>query len=190
MSRLHQLVLILSLILLSWLGFMIVHETGHVIGAWGTGGTVLRVVLHPLVISRTDVWPNPHPLAEVWAGAVLGVLLPLAAWGLARLVRMPGAYLLRFFAGFCLIANGMYLSVGTLDRAGDPFELIEHGAAAWQMILFGILTVPPGLYLWHRQGIHFGLGAAQEKVSARAAYAALGLLVFVVIAEILSGAPS
>src|SRR5258707_10264948 len=119
MKRVHQVVLIVSAVLLSWLGMMIVHEFGHVVGAWLTGGTVAKVVLHPLTISRTDLSYNPQPLIVVWAGPVLGVWLPLAAWGGAVLLRLPGRYLLRFFAGFCLIANGAYIGVGELDRIGD-----------------------------------------------------------------------
>src|SRR4051794_7181530 len=102
MPRLHQCVLIVSTLLLSWLGMMAVHELGHVLGAWVTGGTVAKVILHPLTISRTDLAHNPHPLYVVWAGPVVGVVLPLLAWLIARAARWPEAYLLRFFAGFCL----------------------------------------------------------------------------------------
>ena len=48
-----------------------VHELGHVLAAWATGGLVTDVVLHPLTISRTDVRPNPRPLAVAWGGAVV-----------------------------------------------------------------------------------------------------------------------
>ena len=67
---------------LSWVGMMVVHELGHVIGGMLTGGTVQRVVLPVLGFSRTDVKPNPSPGIVVWAGPVIGVLLPLAMWGL------------------------------------------------------------------------------------------------------------
>src|SRR5437764_5916291 len=109
MRRLYQVVLIGSTLLGSWLGMQAVHESGHVLGAWATGGEVARVVLHPLTISRTDLARNPRPLPVTWAGPVVGVLLPLAALGLAAALRRPGVYLLRFFAGSCLIANGAYL---------------------------------------------------------------------------------
>src|SRR5256885_1670691 len=77
--RFHQVVLISSLLPLSWLGMMAVHEAGHIAAAWLTGGKVVRVVLYPLTISRTDVDPNPNPLAVTWAGPAVGALLPLAA---------------------------------------------------------------------------------------------------------------
>jgi hypothetical protein len=42
-KRFHQFILIGSL-LLSWLAMTVVHEFGHVVGAWLTGGTVAKVV--------------------------------------------------------------------------------------------------------------------------------------------------
>ena len=121
-KRLHQGSLIVSAILGSWLGMQMVHEFGHVLGAWVSGGQVARVVLHPLTISRTDLLDNPNPLMVVWAGPVVGVLLPLLGWLIAAWVRMPGAFVLRFFAGFCLIANGVYIAGGSFDRIGDCGE--------------------------------------------------------------------
>src|SRR4051794_31007732 len=113
-QRFHQTVLIVSALLASWLGMQAIHEFGHVVGAWWTGGRVAEVVLHPLTISRTDLAENPSPLLVVWAGPVLGCLLPLVPWGLAEALRWPWAYLPRFFAGFCLIANGAYIAGGSL----------------------------------------------------------------------------
>ena len=183
MGRVHQVVLIVSILMLSWSGMMVVHEFGHVLVAWWTGGTVTRVVLHPLAISRTDVSPNPQALLVVWAGPMVGVLLPMAAWGVAAWTRLPGSYLLRFFAGFCLIANGAYIGIGEFDRVGDAGDLLRHGASRWHLWLFGIATIPVGLLLWHRQGCYFGLGTARGKVSERAAYACLVGLVTIILLE-------
>lgn len=47
MKRSHQILLIASTVLASWLGMQAVHESGHVLGAWFTGGLVARVFLHP-----------------------------------------------------------------------------------------------------------------------------------------------
>ena len=60
-NRVRQAMLIGSFLPLCWLGMMIVHEAGHVAGAMLSGGTVIRVILHPLAISRTDVDPNHFP---------------------------------------------------------------------------------------------------------------------------------
>jgi hypothetical protein len=37
MRRVHQIVLIVSTLVFSWLGMMAVHEAGHVLAAWLTG---------------------------------------------------------------------------------------------------------------------------------------------------------
>jgi Peptidase M50B-like len=172
-QELHQGVLIVSAVLGSWLGMQAVHESGHALGACLSGGRVAQVVLHPLTISRTDLEHNPRPLLVVWAGPVFGTLLPLALWVVASALRLPGAFVLRFFAGFCLIANGAYIAGGSFDRIGDCGEMLRQGSALWQLWLFGAVTVPTGLWLWNRQGSHFGLGSTEGRVSAGVAYTSL-----------------
>ena len=110
-GRGFKLLLILSTLALSWLGMMVVHEFGHVLFAWASGGAVARVVLSPLEFSRTDLQKNPHPLFVAAGGALVGVSLPLFVSAVWRLLRWPGWYILQFFAGFCLIANGIYFAV-------------------------------------------------------------------------------
>jgi hypothetical protein len=180
-NRVPQIVLIGATFLGSWLGMQAVHEFGHVCGAWATGGRVERVVLHPLTISRTDLAENPSPLVVVWSGPIIGVVLPLVLWLGAATAKLPGAFVLRFFAGFCLLANGLYISVGSFDRIGDCGDMLRHGSAPWQLWLFGLLTAPAGLGLWHRQGPRFGLGKAKGRVSRGAAYGCLAACVALVI---------
>jgi Peptidase M50B-like len=187
MHRLHQAVLIVSTVLGSWLGMQAVHELGHVLGAWLTGGRVDKVVLHPLTISRTDLAHNPRPLVVVWAGPIVGVLLPLVAWGVAAGLRLRGAYVLRFFAGFCLLGNGLYIGVGSFDAIGDCGEMLRHGSQLWQLWLFGAVTAPVGLWMWHRQGPHFGLGAAAGGVDPFVAYGAFATFVLLLVLGTLVG---
>ncbi len=158
-----------------------VHELGHVLGAWWTGGEVSRVVLHPLSISRTDVSHNLSPGVVVWAGPIVGALLPVAAWSIATFWRMRSAFVLRFFAGFCLIANGLYIGLGSFGRVGDCGEMLRHGSQPWQLWLFGLCTAPAGLWLWNGQGKHFGLGRAAEPVSPGVAYGSLLICVFLLV---------
>jgi hypothetical protein len=171
--RLNRAILIVSVLLGSWLGMQAVHEFGHVLGAWSTGGRVARVVLNPLTISRTDVDPNPRPLLVVWAGPIFGALSPLMLWAVAIGLRLSGAFVLRFFAGFCLIANGTYIAGGSFGHIGDCGVMLRSGSAIWQLWLFGAATVPAGFWLWHRQAQNFGLGPAQRRVSAGVAYSSL-----------------
>ena len=41
---------------------------------------------------------------------------------------------------------------------------------AWQLWLFGVITVPIGFALWNGQGSHFGLGRDDKPVSPRIAW--------------------
>jgi len=184
MKRLEQTLLIVTFFAFCWLSMQAVHELGHVLGAWMTGAVVTEVVLHPLTISRTDVAKNSWPTVVVWAGPMVGVLLPLVAMLLAKLFRAPGIYLFRLFAGFCLIANGAYIAFGPGDGAADTGVMIQHGSPRWAMVLFGLVTIPLGLYLWHGQGKHFGLGEAKGKVDRRAVVVSVVLLVVLVAVEL------
>jgi len=185
-GRIPQIVLIGTFIPFCWLGMQVVHELGHVLLAWATKGEVTKVALHPLIMSRTDLAENPHPLAVVWGGPILGCLLPLAAFGAASICRAPGVFLFRFFAGFCLVANGVYIGTGWLLANGaDPGVMIENGSPTWLLVVFGLLTFPAGLYLWHRQGHHFGLAEANGYVSKLAAAVSGALLVALVVFELI-----
>ena len=184
MERFFQFLLIASFIALSWLSFMVVHEFGHVATAWLSGGSVSRVVLHPIQISWTAFAQNPHPQLVAWGGPVLGSLLPLGFLAAARTLRSPGLYLFRFFAGFCLVANGLYLLVDAFERGGDGGTLLRHGASQWQLCAFAALAAPIGFWLWHGLGRHFGFGAAHGSVSRGAAITSACLLAFVVAIEL------
>jgi hypothetical protein len=187
-TRLPQIILILSTILGSWLAMQAVHESGHVLGAWLTGGRVDRVVLHPLRISRTDLLRNPSPLVVAWAGPIVGVTVPPLAWAVALALHMPGAFVLRFFSGFCLLANGLYIGLGSFNRVGDCGDMLKHGSPPWQLWLFGAVTVPLGLWLWHGQGPNFGLGRAMGKVSTGVAFASfLAFLILLTLGFTVAG---
>jgi hypothetical protein len=175
----------IPLIGLSWLSTMIVHELGHVLAAWASGGGVSKVVLHPLAISRTDVEPNPQPLLVVWAGPLVGVLFPSMAWRVAALAKVSWAYLLRFFAGFCLIANGAYIGAGSFDSVGDCGEMLRAGTPIWVLWLFGGSCVLLGLGLWHRLGKHFGLSRDASGPSRQLGVVLWTLLLLIVAGEFL-----
>ena len=129
-----------------------IHELGHVLAARATGGTVVRVVLHPVAISRTDVSPNPRPLAVAWGGPLLGVLGPMLLVVASKFVaikRFDCRPYADFFAGFCLIANGAYIGLGSFERIGDAGDLLRHGSPPWLLPAFGVSAIAAGLLIWH-----------------------------------------
>jgi hypothetical protein len=147
-------IFILFFLLVCWFGMLAVHELGHVLAAWCSGAAVLRVVLLP--ISRTDLSNVEYPLSVYGAGAVIGTLLPVLLWWFVHCVRWKTAYLLRFFAGFCLVANGAYIGYDfSATGPTDAGLLIEYGLYRSFLILFGVLCVSCGLFLWHGQSRYF-----------------------------------
>ena len=146
---------------------MLVHEAGHVVGALVTGGTVRNVVWHPLVISRTDVKPNPSPLVVVIAGPVVGSLLPLAGYLAMRFLSLRSSQLAGFFAGFCLIANGCYISIGSFQSVGDAGDMLELGTPQWLMVLVGLMAAAGGLAIWNQISPRLGFGRAPEQIPPR-----------------------
>ena len=134
----------------------VVHEFGHVVAAFACGETVRRVVLHPLALSRTDVSLDRRPWAVIWGGPVLGVALPLAWLAAMKLHRSRLSYMVQFFAGFCLVANGAYLGAGALAGVGDAGDLIRFEAPTWPAILFGLVATALGLRLWNGLGASMG----------------------------------
>ena len=170
--------LILTSALIFWLLMMAVHESGHALGAWATGGRVTRVILSPLAISRTDVSPNPSPLTVAWCGPLFGAGGPVLLCLAATSFRWPLRSWLRAFAGFCLIANGLYLASGVLTPAGDTEELLRFGAGRAALGLTGVPLACAGFWLWHTLGRQWGLaGAGTDKLRAWALRSCVALVV-------------
>ena len=172
--RAWQLLLIAFLCGCAWLSMMAIHEFGHVLHAKLSEGTVERVVLNPFEFSRTDVSPNPHPQFVAWGGAIWGTIIPLGLAAVVRFSVRQYLYLAAFFAGFCCLANGLYLAVGSFGGVGDAGDLLRHGATRWQLWLFGVPFSILGLWLWNGLGTQFGFSASEGNVDTRVVFG-LGL---------------
>jgi hypothetical protein len=101
-----RLLLIAGLIVTCWLGMMLVHETGHMLGAVLSGGGLIHLEWPVWGYSRTEVSPNPHPLLVAWAGPLCGAVFPLIASLSLRLGKRR-SLVAEIFSAFCLLANGV-----------------------------------------------------------------------------------
>jgi hypothetical protein len=185
MDRAWQISLIVAVIGFSWLGLQVVHEAGHVLHAWASGGTVIGVVLRPTTVSETLVWPNPRPQFVAWGGPIWGCAIPLVLWGVTWLAARRYAFLARFFAGACLVGNGAYLGASTLASESelDAPVILAQGGAAWQTLLFAVVAMVSGFYVWNGLESAFGLGDAKGRVDRSATVVAVAILAIVVVTE-------
>ena len=86
-------------------------------------------------------------------------------------------------AGFCLLANGAYIAIGSFDRVGDCGVMLQHGSPLWTLMLFGALTIPLGFYAWHRVGSVNHFLADPSLVDPIVAYTLFGALVVLLVLE-------
>jgi hypothetical protein len=184
-TRLLQITLIASFFGVCWLLMQVVHELGHIAFTVLPGGEVERIVLHPLTFSRTDVSANPCPLLQIWGGPVVGVVLPIACWGMAYLIRASIRPFLQLFAGFCCIVNGAYIGFAPNSLGLDTHTMLAIGSKRWHLLVFGISMLALGLWLWNGTGKVLGFGVSGGEVSSRHVIASVCLLVAVVIIELI-----
>ena len=131
-----------------WWLMMAVHELGHVLGCLISGATIEAVILWPWTISQTVRSGSHAPLIDTWAGPLLGMALPALCWLTCRHWPTLGAWVAGW-AGFCLVANGVYLAAGWIETAGDAADLVHLGMPVWSLIAVGAPATGLGLWCWH-----------------------------------------
>lgn len=150
---------------MSWWQMQAVHEFGHLLAAVLTSEQISVVNLHPLQLSFTLLASHRYSITFLWAGPILGVLLPLFLWQLTKIMMRGWSHVFRFFTGFCLIANGAYLGSAAFAAYGDAKGLLQHEVSIFWLLAFAVITIPTGFYLWNGQGRYFGLGKHANQVT-------------------------
>lgn len=151
LSVTHRLLTLAGLLATSWVVMTITHECGHLVGGMCSGATLTDFDLAPWRMPYSLHSPDPYPLVTLWAGPLLGVLVPvLIAWAIGR----PWAW---FIADFCLIANGSYLALAWMsgDRFLDTPRLLDAGAYPASILLYCVITVSVGYFRFRSRCIDF-----------------------------------
>jgi hypothetical protein len=117
-----------------------VHELGHALSLWATGGSVAGITLEPFSKSFTYYGSPPYyPLFTAWAGVVfsswVGLLLLVCLWSRRGFWTFP-----LMMTGLCAIAvNGLYLTIDSLLlTGGDATDIILYGTARPLVLAAGI----------------------------------------------------
>ena len=189
MQRVRVCLLVVSWPLFCWYAMQLLHECGHVAAALWFDVEIVQFHFGLLTISHTMLGESGQLpstiLAATWAGPIAGMLLPLVFWGIAAAVRFRETFLLRFLAGFCLVANGCYLLFGPSDGYADTGVLLSHGATRLQLAVVGLIGVVSGFLLWNGQGKHFGIGKEKRPVERHSLVFSIVCLITIAVLAVL-----
>ena len=147
-----------------WLAMMLFHEMGHVLAAWATGGQIVSLELRPGWLSHTLVQPNPQPGLVLWSGFLAGWLAPQMTWPLWKIDRGLFGPVLRAWAGFCLLAGGVYLAVGGGEKLADTGQLVACGWPLAALIVSG--TVVAAIGYWRSRSAWIAIAQTISKHGA------------------------
>jgi hypothetical protein len=154
------------------------HELGHAIVMWASGGVVDRIVLHPFTWSYTYYGSMPkYPILTSSAGIVFESVVALLLVGLAWRSRQQSWSLTFIMIGtVATVKAGLYALIdGIVFGGGDATSLIQLGMPATVIVGAGILLIGVGLLLAITgfRSIDFG---SQDTLLGRAAVLEGGLL--------------
>lgn len=137
MTRVLRLV---GMLVISWVVMTSTHEIGHLAGGWLAGATLIDFDLAPWRLPYSLHRSDPHPLLTLWAGPLLGAIVPCLV---AVAIRRQWAW---FVADFCLLANGCYLALSWVsgDQHLDAPRLLSAGSPPILLALYCLLTIGVG----------------------------------------------
>ncbi|TWU34142.1 hypothetical protein Q31b_56130 [Novipirellula aureliae] len=143
---LKRLLQFIMLLVASWTVMTLTHEVGHLIGGKLGGAALREFDLAPWRLPYSLHSPDPHPQLTLWAGPLLGVILPLTV---AAVVRHWTVW---FIADFCLLANGVYLALAWWmgDRFLDTPRMLDANVHPVWIATYCVLTIGIG-YAWFRR---------------------------------------
>lgn len=166
---------------------IVLHELGHAIAMWVTGGSVTRIVITPFSWSYTYYGSAPkYPQFADWSGLIIGSILSLLIVFMIRKQRSP--YVVPFlFAGFAPLLNGggYFLVDALVLKRGDAASLIASGVPMSSVAGAGLLFLAVGLYLVIRNIYRMGI-EPQDAFGKRLARLAFGVLPYFIFAVIYS----
>ncbi len=144
-----RIVEFLVLLAVSWVVMTFTHETGHLVGGWLGGATLVECDLAPWRMPYCLHDPDPNPLLTLWSGPVLGMVVPVAVAAVVRARRVW------FVADFCLLANGLYLAASWYsgDAYLDTPRLFAEGASPVAVGAYCLVTIGVGYVRFRRDCI-------------------------------------
>lgn len=158
----------------AWIAMTLSHELGHVFFGLLGGARLIQLELRPWHLPYSLLANDSHPLATLWAGPILGCVVPLIA---ATIARRPACW---FVAWFCMLANASYLLLAYLSGDGelDSIKMIAAGSRPLEILGAVALSLPIG-YIQFRRSCRDLLSGQTPPMSPRGLRASAAALLVV-----------
>lgn len=131
-----------------WAYGTVLHELGHAIAVWATGGVVQEITINPLSWSYTFYsGVINYPQLVTWSGLILGSAMGLFIFFLVR--KWTSYFLVPFlFLGLAplLLGGGYYLVDTFVSTTGDAYSLIQAGVSKYIVLSVAFITLALGTY--------------------------------------------
>ena len=143
----------------AWVLFVTIHELGHAIAMWTTGGIVEKITINPFSWSYTYYGSSPkYPIFTSAAGAgfgiLIGTLLVFLTYRKLNLYLMP----IWLIGAVSFLHSGAYYIFDILfDVGGDASRLLSLGVSNSFLLGLSILALISGSVLFLRLVPMFGL---------------------------------
>lgn len=157
------------------------HELGHALAAWLSGGKVQAMRIDPFGGSFVQVVPDSHPILTHSAGFILG---PLASLAIVRRRDQLPAWLAPAAIALCtigLLSCAFYLLVGAALDVGDVRALARLGVPRFALVASGLALLLGGALAASVSLQAFGVGA-DASIAYRAAILIVGVGPYLLLA--------
>ena len=171
----------------AWVLGIVLHELGHAVAMWTTGGIVDRITITPFSWSYTYYGSTPkYPQFTTWSGALLGSLFGLIILFIIR--NKPTPYSVPFlYLGIApmLHGGGYYLLDTFVTKRGDAASLIRSGVPISVVLAVGFFLAVIGIFFLIKYFYWNGL-SPRDTFPQRCIVFGIGIIAYFVLGLIYS----
>jgi hypothetical protein len=126
---------------------MFLHELGHILSGWLSGGEFRYIDVYPFHFSTTILQPNPYPGLVTWSGLLLGWALPLLTIPFWHVEWSGIGPALQSWSAYCWLAFGAYLALAAGESLSDTGQLMTAGWSVSILFVVGAVVASGGYYI-------------------------------------------
>ncbi|MDX1926075.1 MAG: hypothetical protein SFV81_06135 [Pirellulaceae bacterium] len=138
---------LIPMVAFTWLSSMFLHEIGHILSGWLSGGEFRYIDVYPFHFSTTILQPNPYPALVTWSGLLLGWSLPLLTIPLWKIEWAALGPSVQGWSAYCWLAFGAYLALAAGESLSDTGQLLTEGWPLAVLVAVGAAVAICGYFI-------------------------------------------